>query len=64
MGITSYAHLSPLLLKCSLLVSAQVSYGMGEKDIEVLTEMYNFLIVHYNVKLISQNLIGLQLNKP
>ncbi|MCT7964695.1 ISKra4 family transposase [Laspinema sp. D1] len=37
MGITSYARLSPLLLKCSLLVSAKASYGMGEKDIKILT---------------------------
>lgn len=37
MGIKPYARLSPLLLKCSLLVSANFSYGMGEKEIEVLT---------------------------
>jgi hypothetical protein len=37
MGINSYARLSPLLLKCSWLVSAKSSYERGEKDIKVLT---------------------------
>lgn len=37
MEIKPYARLSPLLLKCSALVSATFSYRMGEKDIEILT---------------------------
>jgi hypothetical protein len=45
-GLKAYSQFSPMMEKCCLLISANESYQMVEKDLEIFMGLKS-LIVHY-----------------